>query len=215
MKAAEQLIKAKQQTASLRLKPPLLDPQLSERLLQLPGSLPAEIRELVAFASGFVYEPFGEVAFLPTQIFGFTEIVPFGLQLASDECGNSWVVDIDAGTWGPILFFSHDPPVMVIQAPNLSSFIEQIFEARPTSLLSATDAAIDRIWASDPFLIEVEHARQSLDPDLRGFADRTPTYYRLADLRQVVVGSGFCWGRKGPESKVTRFKSELLFSVEQ
>ncbi len=108
-------------------------------------------------------------------MFGFEEILPLGLTIATDGSGNDWVVDIKKGTseWGPVLFMSHDPPVAVIQAPDLARFIEQVFELgrpeRKSQLDSVSKSATSRIWSDDPYLFELGASRMGPDSALASF----------------------------------------------
>src|SRR5258708_15952944 len=108
-------------------------------------------------------------------MFGFEEILPLELTIATDGSGNDWVVDIKKGTseWGPVLFMSHDPPVAVIQAPDLARFIEQVFELgrpeRKSQLDSVSKSATSRIWSDDPYLFELGASRMGPDSALARF----------------------------------------------
>jgi hypothetical protein len=211
---------AKGNAYQLHLKPGLAQSQLSEIEERLDVPLPNEVRELLTFTSGFNFQPFGEVDFSAKEMFGFEEIIPLGLAIAADGSGNFWVVDIKKGTgeWGPVLFMSHDPPVAVIQAPDLAHFIEQVFElGRPeckSQLDSVSKAATSRIWRDDPYLLDLGVSRTVSDPALAEFSKQLPETFHVADLRALEIGSGFAWGRAGAKSGIRRYGSELLFGVE-
>lgn len=204
----------------LRLKAGLSQAQIEEFEKRLAAPLPSEVRELLAFASGFSFQSFGEVDFSAGEMFGFEEILPLGLTLATDGSGNHWVIDIrrDTGEWGPVVFMSHDPPVAIIQAPNLASFVEQVFDLgrpeRKSQLDSVRKTATSRIWSDDLYLLDLRASRVSSDPVLAEFARQLPESFRVADLRGLEIGSGFAWGRNGPNSVIKRNGSELLFGVE-
>lgn len=211
---------AKGNTHQLRLRPGFSQAQIEALEARLAVPLPKEARELLAFTSGFNFEPFGEVTLSAKEMFGLDEILPLGLTIATDGAGNDWVIDIkrDTGEWGPVLFMSHDPPVAVIQAPNLASFIEQVFDlgrpGRKSQLGSVTKTAAHRIWRDDPYLLDLGASRASSDSALAEFAKQLPETFRLADLRALEIGSGFAWGRGGPNSAIKRYGSELVFGVE-
>ena len=204
----------------LHLKPGLPQSQLSELEERLAVPFPNEVRELLTFTSGFNFQPFGEVDFSAQEMFGLEEILPLGLTIATDGSGNDWVVDIKKGTgeWGPVLFMSHDPPVAVIQAPDLARFIEQVFESgrpdRKSQLDSVSKAATSRIWSDDPYLLDLGASRISSDPVLAEFSKHLPEMFRVADLRALEIGSGFAWGRAGANAEIRRCGPELLFGVE-
>ncbi len=182
--------------------------------------LPAEIRELLAFTSGFRFRPFGQLEFTPDGTFGLEELLPLGVTVATDGCGNEWVVDIACGTgaWGPVVFVCHDPPVAAIEAPGLEEFIEQVLETgRPgheSQVAFVTTTAVERIWKEDPFLLDLEASRTSSDPALAEFSRRLPNRFRVADLRRLEIGAGFAWGRNGPGTPIRRLGSQLVFGVE-
>lgn len=211
---------AKGNAYQLHLKPGFSQTHLSELEERLAAPLPNEIRELLTFTSGFNFQPFGEVDFPAKEMFGLEEILPLGLTIATDGSGNNWVVDIKKGTgeWGPVLFMSHDPPVAVIQAPDLARFIEQVFELgrpeRKSQLDSVSKTAASRIWSNDPYLLDLGASRISSDPALAEFSKHLPESFRVADLRALAVGSGFAWGRAGANAEIRRYGSELLFGVE-
>jgi len=117
-----------------------------------------------------------------------------------------------------VLFVSHDPPVVVVQAADLAQYVHQVLAVGRSDDAQeldevATHASL-RIWREDPDLIDVVAARQSADPMLSKFAAELPDAYRIADLRNAGRGTGFTWGRNGPQTDVRRFDSELLFGIE-
>jgi cell wall assembly regulator SMI1 len=192
---------AKGNAYQLHLKPGLPQSQLSELEERLAAPLPNEVRELLTFTSGFNFQPFGEVDFSAKEMFGLEEILPLGLTIATDGSGNDWVVDIKKGTgeWGPVLFMSHDPPVAVIQAPDLARFIEQVFEIgrpeRKSQLDSVTKAATRRIWSDDPYLLDLRASRMASDPALAEFSKQLPETFHVADLPSF---GNRLWIRLGP-----------------
>jgi hypothetical protein len=62
-------------------------------------------------------------------------------------------------------------------------------------------------------LLPVVEARQSGDPELRAFAEGLDQGALIADLREARIGSGFAWGRYGPQTQVQRAGSQLLFAI--
>jgi cell wall assembly regulator SMI1 len=204
----------------VQLKPGLPQTHLSELEERLGVPLPSEIRELLTFTSGFSFQPFGELDFSQKEVFGIEEILPLGLTIATDGSGNDWVVDIKKGTgeWGAVLFMSHDPPVAVIQAPDLARFIEQVFDLGRPERISQVDfvskIATDRIWSDDPYLLDLRACRIASDPIVSEFSKQLPETFDVVDLRTLEIGSGFAWGRAGAKSGIKRHGSYLLFGVE-
>jgi hypothetical protein len=206
--------------SGFRLKSGLSEREVREFEKRFGVRVSAENRELLLFASGFFYDPFGEVTFLGDNTFSFPGLSPRGLAVARDGAGNFWVLDVreDSGVWGLVFFVSHDPPVVAVQATNLAQFIRQVLSSGgqdgARELEDVTNNACGRIWDEDPYLIDAVVARRATDPQLSRFAAELPDKYRVADLRTAGAGAGFSWGRNGPDSNVRRFDSELLFAVE-
>lgn len=91
--------------------------------------IPVEVRELLAFASGFSIGS-TEVQFTEHHMQGFDAFFPDWMELCGDGCGNFWVAEIQDETneWNPVWFVCHDPPVVLRVADNLSDFLEQVLD---------------------------------------------------------------------------------------
>lgn len=111
----------------VELKPGLTDQQMEELTRQLPsGYIPAEIKELLQFASGFEFSGMEEITFDRYGYFGMDMLFPNSIELAGDGFGNFWVLGIDSkGNWGNVFFACHDPAVIVKQSDNLAEFVRQ------------------------------------------------------------------------------------------
>lgn len=188
---------------------------------RLPENLPHEIKELLALASGFEFAYVGRVDFRGELPFEFEDAFPCGLSLAGDGEGNFWVQDIrpDTGAWGAVFFVSHDPPVIVVQAPSLAEFLNQIFDiGRPphnNALAQIKTVITPRIWADDPYLIKVEVARSSPDSALSAFAKQLAHGFGIADLRQSEVASGLSYNSHGSKTSIVRYGLEAIFATEK
>jgi hypothetical protein len=216
--------------SSITLNPGLSEQEISEFQSLLPRPLPAEIRELLTFSSGFEVHretisgfPFirhsQPLLFTGTNSFAFP-VFEYLVDLLHDGAGNFWVLEVDAhGNWGPVFFGSHDPPVIAIQARNLNEFLLQVLEpalAPPhRALRFVHDEATAEIWRTDPWLTPQLQGNASEDATLREFANSLPERFQIADLRKAEIGSGFSWGKAGPNADVRRCGTELLFAVEQ
>lgn len=198
---------------------------------QLPGPLPAEVRELLKYSGGFDIAS-GRLLLKSARLGDtvrvlFTGggdvglcILPCPIALLGDGLGNFWVVDVSPnGAWGAVLFVCHDPPVIVVQAADLAGFLKQVLNAggvnSETSLEYVRSLATTRIWRDDPWLIPVQVARGAQDVVVSQFAGQLPDNYRVADLRSRKVGSGFSWGKAGPQGDLRRHGAELIFGVEK
>jgi cell wall assembly regulator SMI1 len=215
---------------SVILRPGLSEEEIARFQRQLSGALPREVRELLLYSAGF------EVASVQllksrrtadtTQVL-FTgngdvalSILPCLVTLLGDGCGNFWIVDVNpSGAWGAILFVCHDPPVIAIQAADLASFLYQVLNPggrdSEGALEYVRNTATSRIWRDDPWLVSVQDARMAQDTIGSKFAERLPDNFRVTDLRSMKVGSGFSWGKAGPNADIRRNGAELVFGIEQ
>lgn len=205
----------------LELQPGLSEEEIEEIADRLSAPLPPEIRELLRRTSGFDF-PFSEIledVSFTGEGFGLEEIFPTAVQIARDGFGNAWIVDVhpDTGVWAPVFYVCHDPPVAVIQSPDLATFLDEVLNlgrpGRRSALVEVHEETADTIWSDNPGLIPVPEARESSDPALCAFAAGLPDGASLADLRTGTVGSGFNWGLHGPRTIVRRHGAERLFAL--
>lgn len=215
---------------SVTLRPGLSEEEVVRFQKELPGALPGEIRELLIYSAGFDVAS-GQL--LKSRHMGGTtrvlftgsgdiglSVLPCPVALFGDGCGNFWVVDVNpSGAWGAILFVCHDPPVIAIQAADLACFLSQVLNPGGSDSKNALDyvrnAATTRIWKDDPWLVSVHDARLMPDAVVSKFAEPLPENFCVADLRSMKVGSGFSWGKAGPNAAIRRNGAELVFGVEQ
>jgi hypothetical protein len=199
------------------LRPGLTPEELKEFEARLPGELPVEIRELLAFASGLEVDAIGLVDFLGRHPFAFDDAFPDGLPLAGDGEGNFWLQDVreDTGLWDQIFFVSHDPLVVALQAHSLEQFLKQLLNPEdfsyPDALLNVKKNAVDRIWANDPYTIPLEVALSSEDRMISECAEQLEAGFRIADLRVADIGSGF--RVKGLKTLVRRCGPSPIFAI--
>ena len=197
-----------------RLLPGLNELELSAFALTLPGALRGEIADLFLHASGLHSEELGRVDFTGRSVtFEFPELAPYAVTLAEAN-GNTWVVDVNTtGTWGSVLYFSHDPPTVAIQFSSLRAFLESVVGRRP--IVDDASRLADVVWSRTADAISLTDATRSDDPILRSFALSLPTDFQIFDLRaQTTEPRGFSWGRAGPDSICRRSGSALIFAVE-
>lgn len=203
----------------LELEPGLSD-EIEEIADRLPAPLPAEVRELLRRTSGFDF-PFSEIletVSFTGESFGLEEIFPTAVQIARDNFGNAWIVDVhpDTGLWAPVFYVCHDPPAAIIQSPDLATFLDEVLNlgrpGRRSALAEVHEETADAIWTDNPGLIPVAEALESSDPALCAFAADLPDGASLADLRAGTVGSGFSLGLHGPRTVLRRHGSERLFA---
>lgn len=209
----EMIIRARASGHAVTVDPPMPRAAIADLEARCGAALPTEIRELVEYAQGFSVDSFS-VRFGGEEPFEFEGAFPHSIPISHDGGGNFWVVDIAAdGQWGAVFFVTHDPPVVVLSASDLGSFIAQAFDTPATAHFE--NQLVAKIWKRNPYVISREQALASADPVLRAFARELTEDYVIADLRDSVRGKGFVWGIAGPDTDVRRAGSELLFATEK
>jgi len=216
---------------SVTLRAGLSKAEIARFQAELPGPLPPEIAEVLACSAGFEVN-LGRLLNSRNRVTGPTVVLFTGngnvalpgvlacpIPLLGDGFGNFWVVDVSPnGAWGAVVFVCHDPPVFVIQARDFACFLDQVLDPEksdPTYALNyVRNAATTEIWKNDPWLISVQDGRRAQDRVLSRFASQLPEGFCIADLRSLKVGSGFSWGKAGPNAEIRRIGTELLFGVE-
>ena len=189
--------------------------EVDELERDLGRHVPPDVRDLLSLTTGFEFAPVGSVDFLGRDM--SVETYFRSVPILADHFGNFWVVDAEpeSGEWGPVLFWCHDPAVLVVQAATLGEFLDQVFHlGRPgnrDALEAVREERSAEIAADDPYLVSAEQARRSSEPLVAEFAADLPDSACVADLRGAEVGAGLSWG--GRYSDLSRHAGELLFSV--
>lgn len=203
----------------LELLPPLSEEAIGELEFRIPCPLPESIRDLLRHTRGFATGPLESLKFAGLWTFEFPQIFPCPIDIAHDGFGNYWVVDLteDSTEWGPIYFVCHDPPVVVLQSPDLSHFLLEMLKLggpeREQSLIDAVhEAHAARVWRDDPGLMGLDECRASEDPVLTSFAQGLPPGSEVKDLRDAAVGDGLAWGRYGPRTELRRAGVHAVFA---
>ncbi|MDR2967785.1 MAG: SMI1/KNR4 family protein [Methanobacteriaceae archaeon] len=199
----------------------MTEQQIDELAKGLPTEqIPAEIRELLVFTSGFEFDALEEITFDAVGVFGFEEFFPNSVELAGDGFGNFWILDIDEnGSWGNIFYVCHDPAVIVKHSDNLTQFIEHVNDfgknGSNSNLCIIHEKIVFDIWSNDNGIINLENAKNSNDKVLSDFALSLPENFAVADLRNKPNQKGFAWGKFCPRTdKVKRHKTELIWGIE-
>ena len=198
------------------LRPGLDDAGLAALQARYPVPLPAELVQLAGITSGVD-------GLLDLDLTGVRhdvevgELLPAGHPIAADGFGNFWVLDLTPDTVdvAPVFFVCHDPPVMLYQAPDLATFLENaIRRLEPPHRSAIDDVREDRlhdVWGSSPGAIAQADALASTDVALREFAGTLHDDWTIVDLRQRDVGAGVAWGRHGPRTRLARDGWERIF----
>jgi hypothetical protein len=206
----------------VELKRGLNEEALDRFTAQFPShKLPADIKELLQYASGFYFSGIDEITFDRSSEFGLDNLFPWSVQLADDGFGNSWILDVDKqGNWGAVFYVSHDPAVVVKHSNNLTEFLQHIDEYGKKGSASHLGVILEEtaqeIWKNNSGFIAPEIAKQSGDESLTGFASQLADNYVIIDLRNRPNGTGFAWGKynQGVEN-AKRYKGELLWAIEK
>lgn len=204
---------------SVQLHPGLSESEYEDFAGSLPVPPPAEISDLLRFTRGFDFSPVERVDFRGELAFEYEPAFPHGLPICSDGFGNFWVVDVnpESGAWAPVFYACHDPPVIAWQAPSLGEFLQELFELGRRHASNAVghvhDEVVFEIWKLNPGLVPVAEAQGSGDGELQSFAQQLDGRALIADLRDPRMGSGFSWGRYGPDTALQRDGSRLLFAL--
>jgi hypothetical protein len=205
----------------LELLPPLTPAEMTAFEKTLPCPIPDEIRELLLVTGGFrgVLE---EVNFGgPLLEFGLEEIFPHAISIAGDGFGNFWVIDLtsESHAWGPVLFASHDAPVVVYQCDDLAHFVVEVFRFGNKPWKSEIDDAHEelstKIWRDNPGVLTHEDCLQSGDIYLQEFARSLDATWLFVDLRNAKLGDGFSCGRYGPKTGNRRFGEKRIFAYQK
>jgi cell wall assembly regulator SMI1 len=206
----------------LELEPGLTYAEISDFEKRLPSRIPAGVRELLAYTSGFTGGATRIVDLTGRGCdFEFYAAFPHGHPIAADGFGNFWVVDLlpESTEWGPIFFVCHDPPVILYQSATVGDFLDELFKtsvAPHKSLLDDVHAdRLFKVWQTNPGVLSFEQASVSSDPDIRAFSESLGPAYQLIDMRQAPIGFGFSWGRYGPQTVVRRHGTHRIFAYEQ
>ncbi len=146
------------------------------------------------------------------------DILPRAIPLCGYGFGNFWVVEVQrSGAWGPIFFANHDPPVLVVQARDMATFIDEVFSLgrpdRKSAIDEVHDAASTRIWREEPWGKQASSLVNAPDETLCTFTKTSNADDLVVDLREQIVGSGFAWGRHGPNTGVKRYGAALVFAM--
>ncbi|WP_341838265.1 SMI1/KNR4 family protein [Chitinophaga pollutisoli] len=218
----EQYYTQQKEEYSVELFPGLSEEEIDDIGNQLRTNyIPDEIRELLAFSSGFLFYGLDAITFDAVNEFEIPNLIPRSIRIAGDGYGNSWVIDVDTeGDWGSVFYVGHSPAVIVKQADSLTGFLEQLHEygkdPRKSSIGMVHEIVVNDIWNREDGLVSRDEASYSEDPELSDFARRLPHYYMLGDLRFSEVGSGFAWGKFSTDPRgIIRLKEGYLWGIEK
>ena len=176
--ASQQPLTAEDGTSSpLVLEPPLSESDVQALETELPCPIPADVRELLRFCSGFSGGAVDFVDFTGRQcMFEYAPAFPHGLPIAADGFGNFWVVDLlpTSTIWGPIYFACHDAPVILYQSATLQEFLSELFKSSVSPYQSlVNDVHEDRlfnVWRKNLGVLQHVECIVSNDLHLRFFA---------------------------------------------
>ncbi|MEO7979619.1 MAG: SMI1/KNR4 family protein [Sporichthyaceae bacterium] len=201
----------------LALRPGVDDAGIAAVQAGYPVPLPAELVRLLRVTGGVD-------GLLDLDLTGgshdveLPELLPAGHPVAADGAGNFWLLDLTPDTTevAPVFFFCRDAPVLLYQAPDLATFLDEALrthEPPHTSLVA--DVREDRlhdVWGSRPGALSFRAAMADGDQALRDFAGPLGSAWTFVDLRHRAVGEGVAWGRFGPRTRLARHGWERIFA---
>lgn len=181
--------------------------------------LPAELTSLLAATRGVAGLPDLDLVLDGSLAGGveLAELMPAPLPVAADRAGNFWVLDLTPDTTeaAPVFFACHDPAVLLYQAPDLATFLDEVLQRlSPPHRSVLDDVRDDRlfdVWGSRPGALGQPAALRAPDLALREFATTLDPAWTVVDLRQRQVGMGVAWGRHGPRTRLARHGWERIF----
>ncbi|WP_343304153.1 SMI1/KNR4 family protein [Chitinophaga niabensis] len=212
----------KKEEYSVELMPGLSDKEIDTIAKHLrTRHIPDDVRELLQFSSGFLFYGLDAITFDGTKDFEMLNLIPNPVRVAGDGYGNYWVLDVDKdGNWGSVFYVCTDPAVIVKQSENLAEFLQHLHEygtdMRKSSIDVVHEIVVNDIWNRDDGLITRDEAKYSNDEELAAFAAQLPYNYYIGDLRNKPIGSGFAWGKFGPNVRsVIRSRDGYLWGIEK
>jgi cell wall assembly regulator SMI1 len=201
----------------VELRPPVTEAEVATLQAGFPVPLPAELVQLLAVTRG-------AEGLLDLDLTGrdhsveLAELMPAGLPIATDGYGNFWVLDLTPDTVevAPVFFHCHDAPVLLYQAPDLATFLDEVVKRYvPPHASLVDDVREDRpydVWRARPGAMPQVAALSSPDLALREFAETLDPAWTIVDLRQREVGMGVAWGAHGPRTRLARHGWERIFA---
>jgi cell wall assembly regulator SMI1 len=201
----------------VELRPPVPEAEVARLQSHYPVPLPEELLRLLAVTRGadalLDLDLTGESHSIDTA-----ELMPAGLPFAADGSGNFWVLDLTPDTTdvAPVFLYSHDAPVLLYQAPDIATFLDDVVTMYvPPHASLVDDVRADRlydVWGSRPGALAQQVAAASQDVALREFARTLDEAWTIVDLRFRQVGMGIAWGRYGPRTRLARHGWERMFA---
>ncbi|MBK7404178.1 MAG: SMI1/KNR4 family protein [Phycisphaerales bacterium] len=184
------------------------------------GPMPPDMQDLYALCSGFDLD-YHEITFTEYHFQGYDCLFHDWIEVAADGFGNHWVLEIRPGAaaWGPVWFASHDPPVVLHVADDLTTFLRHFLDAyrggevHNPYACSHRDAM--RIWEESHPWPTAAHVRAQLratpDPLLAALTADLPDHAEIIDLRPNL--RGFTWDRYDTHCPARRDIHPMLFAL--
>lgn len=198
---------------------------------RLGRAIPDELRELVSVASGLTIDSdalgaFGiELDFLG-QVAGqeWPNAFHSSFHFGHDGCGNSWLIELPpkstgedvrqtADALGPVLFSSHDPPFIAIQAADLTSFLLEVIRPDSEAEAESEERPLGTSMSLEDVSVELTADGTISNVELANLVKGLPAGTRVADLRALRVGTGFSCDISDPERQLRRLGPELVWAI--
>jgi cell wall assembly regulator SMI1 len=201
----------------LRLRPPPARDEIDALEVELEVALPRGLRVLLERTGGIDGGPLAPIDFTGGSFdVEVREVFPSGLPIAHDGSGNHWVLDLTPEAASPLVYYlAHDPPVALLQSPDLGHFLTEVFRKLDPAQTSLVDDVHDdrlfHVWREHPGELAYAAAAEG-DDELRAFAATLDDRHLIVDLRVPEIGMGLAWGRFGPATEIRRDGYRRLFA---
>jgi hypothetical protein len=214
----QQLVDEDGNTVVPRLLPGMSGGEIAESERALGRPYPAEVSALLRRTGG-IDGKLEEVDFA-VRIDGqaLDDLFPQTATIAHDGYGNFWVVDLlrENGTWGPVWFLCHDPPIALLQCDGMATFLDELVRSfMPPHASLIDDVHEDRLFRvgrEHPCALPAEEAVATGDLVVAAFAADLAPGWIVVDLRDAVPGMGIAWGRFCPRTELRRCGDLQLFA---
>ena len=200
----------------------MLPPLASSEIASLENSfgiLPSQLTRLLEKSRGIAIVEGLTVRF-DLQLLGGNNFFPRSLLLLTDNSGGFVTLEVNGKSEdvGPVLYFSHDPPILGVLAKTFTEYLSG-FEPNPQhSINSAFSPRNQRRAWNNSVPIQAENS-----PPEKNFVDSDPNYEEwrallkdqslVFDLRKADSGVALGWDKFGPNTGFHRFGNELIFGI--
>ena len=234
---ADILARLRSRAQAVRVRCIALPPVAPSRIAALArqaGGIPDELDELLAITSGLQFGPYLlgfsgglKVAESPPPGHSPWRLFPRRLQLGNSDGGMRCFADLGRPhlPTAPVFGLSPAPPVVVLLAPSIASFLVSVARAMPAKgdgsewdfdpFSAIANGQLRQAGAhrSDVGVHSEGQVRRLADPVLTAYQAQLPSRTRICDLRTLEPGSCFAWADRRQVNQFHRHPGELIFGL--